>query len=373
MGHADVGKQLRTRKAVAASTARQAAVKRTFEATRSTGGKAARLRRQRAEAARLRALTDAAAKEQTAAARLSDAFTPAIPTGLAGGERLAAQRGFVPPPVQPAVPPGVARAQPGGFIPEGSLLRSILGTPEQGALPTNLARFVEPRFGQPGGARDPLQTLLSTSVFQRRQPEGALPPNLARFVEGGGTPFTNLAERRQPAGVLPPNLAQSVARGGPTNPFGFGLSAQSQQAPGVPPPTPVSATSANANYDPNGGGGAAYPNAQNLFLAWRDPATFDRPPILFDEDFLVMNPELRDAMAGIEGATLTEFMEAMGYSAVPGTDKWIRNSVTVIPGTGSAGSRSFSRAVTQATRGAGTQPVSRGRVTAMGLTNWRIG
>ena len=79
----------------------------------TTGGKAARLRRQRAETARLQALADAAAKEQTAAARLSDAFTPAIPTGLAPGEQRAFQQGFTQPAPAPSVRSGLANLPSG--------------------------------------------------------------------------------------------------------------------------------------------------------------------------------------------------------------------------------------------------------------------
>ncbi len=140
----------------------------------------------------------------------------------------------------------------------------------------------------------------------------------------------------------------------------------------VPPPTSVDATSANANFDPNGGGGAAFPNAQNLFLAWRDPSVFDRPPIMFDEDFLAMNPDLRDAMAQIENVTLTEFMIAMGYAPVPGTDKWIRLSLTTVPGSSAGTAVNTAQQVRVATRGGDTQSVSRGNVSSLGLTNWRI-
>ena len=197
-------------------------------------------------------------------------------------------------------------------------------------------------------------------------------------------PAQQLSPLQQAIANLPPGQPSFGLQGAPAPirtqegaaAFGQGIqqrldSAQLQ----APSPSPVDATSANVNFDPNGGGGAAFPNAQNLFLAWRDPSTFDRPPIMFDEDFLAMNPDLRDAMAQIENVTITEFMLAMGYAPVPGTDKWIRLSLTTVPGTGSGtsgtGTRSFSQTVRSAARGGDTQPVPRGR-TSMGLTNWSI-
>lgn len=330
-----------------------------------------------------------AARKRLAARRISTAFTPTyrlkpgerdIPgpisrpaptrqvveqqTGLVPGEQRAFEQGFVPPP------------------PPQSFLSNIIGQ-RNVPIPAAAEQFRQGVQGSPPSPAPNLLQSLQNAVGRAAFGTTGITQNIREFFEPEPfrAPFFDPLGATRPIGefVLPGtgNLVgqQALTAPSPTRPSSttapYVLKPGERDIPGPisAPPT----TSGLAPAPPDVGGGAAFPNAQKLFLAWRNRAEFERPPILFDEDFLAMNPDLRDAMSGIEGATLTEFMRAMGYTSVPGTDKWIRNSVAVIPGTSP---RSFSESVRTASRGGGIRPVTRGPVTrvgrSIGLTSWRI-